>query len=391
MKTIDQPPNTTITDLRTHLLTAPEYPHGAWILVRLTTDAGVEGVGECFVPDRFGQSARAARELVEHAFKRTVLGRSVLDIAPLWEDLYDTCRRLYDRRGTAIHALSGIDMALYDAAGKTLGVPVHTLLGGRCRDRVRLYISSIWIDPDNFQPALDATAQYVAEGFTALKYYGWPDFGSQPRRDTALLQQLRHTAGEHIDLMLDLGRPANLTQALRQARLIENSGADIYWWEEPLSTSDELDDIARLSARTDLTIAAGEAELTAFAFRDLVQRRAVDLLQPDLSWVGGLTEARRIAELARLHRIPLVPHNWGTAINTAASIHLVAAMPAGFLCEYPITPRIWSAAGPGAPSPMMTDLVRQPLVVEAGHARVPTAPGLGVDLDLDVVAHYSTD
>jgi D-galactarolactone cycloisomerase len=113
------------------------------------------------------------------------------------------------------------------------------------------------------------------------------------------------------------------------------------------------------------------------------------VVQPDLSWVGGVTEGRRIAELARLFNVPLVPHNWGTMVNFAASIHLVAAMPAGFLCEYPITPRTDEPGVPQTPSPMMTELVRTGIVVEGGVAQVPQAPGLGIELDDEALERYT--
>jgi len=254
-----------------------------------------------------------------------------------------------------------------------------------------VYVSSVWMDPECPQTALEDTARYVAEGFAAIKYYGWPDFGSDGTRDAELLRELRRTAGKDVELMLDLGRPRSLSEAVRTARMIEASGADIRWWEEPLSSSDDADNLAELTARTDVTIAAGEAEMTAFAFRDLMLKRAVDLLQPDLSWVGGLTEGKRIAEMARLFNVPVVPHNWGTMVNFAASIHLVAAMPRGFLCEYPITRRTWGEDGPDAPSPMMTELCTKPIVVEDGYARVPQEPGLGIELDEDAVERYAVD
>ncbi|HIM56528.1 MAG TPA: mandelate racemase/muconate lactonizing enzyme family protein, partial [Candidatus Latescibacteria bacterium] len=199
---------------------------------------------------------------------------------------------------------------------------------------------------------------------------------------------------EGVDLMLDLGRPTSLSEAIQTARLIESSGAGIRWWEEPLSSADDADNLAELTARTDVTIAAGESELTSFAFRDLIEGRRVDLIQPDLSWVGGVTEGRRIAELARLHNVPLVPHNWGTAINFAASIHLVAAMPQGYLCEYPVTPRTWGQGAQQAgeeygPSPMMVELVRNPVAISRGRALVPKGPGLGVELDEDAAERYT--
>lgn len=380
-----------ITDLRSTVLKSYEYPHGGWVLVRVRTEEGVEGVGECFVPDQAGRGVFAARQAIEHSLKPVVIGEEVLDIEKVWEKMYRVCGGLYDRRGLAIHGLSGVDMALFDAAGKTLGVPVHRLLGGCFREKVRVYLSSIWVDPKNPQPALDDTGRYVAQGFTAIKYYGWEGFGSERKRDAGLLQELRRAAGEGVELMLDLGRPRGLAEAVETARMIEDSGAGIYWWEEPLSSSDDLENLARLNSRTALRIAAGEAELTAFAFRELILKNAVGVLQPDLSWVGGLTEGRRIAQLARLFNVPLVPHNWGTAVNFAASIHLVAAMPAGFLCEYPIAPRARDRGGPELPSPMMTELARNPIRVEQGYALVPRGPGLGIELDEEAVERYGVN
>jgi len=390
-----------ISQVQAQVLHSYEYPNGGWVLVRVHTEDGVEGLGECFVPDRDGRAAFAARDLITGSLQRVVVGRDALDIAAIWEAMYAVCCSIYDRRGLGIHALSGIDMALYDAAGKTLGIPVHKLLGGSFRERIKLYISSIYIDIQRFDEALSSTAEYAQAGFAAIKYYGWPEFGLDPHRDGNLLGQLRQAAGEQTELMLDLGRPRGLAAALQVARLIEESGARIAWWEEPLSSTDDADNLAQLSARTTLTIAAGEAELTAYAFRELIQKKAVDLLQPDLSWVGGLTEGRRIAELGRLYRIPVVPHNWGTQINFAASIHLVAAMAEGFLCEYPITPRVRGAghpqilsSAPGQPqpqnpSPMMTELAAEPIEVADGHALVPQRPGLGIDLDEAVVEKHT--
>jgi D-galactarolactone cycloisomerase len=262
------------------------------------------------------------------------------------------------------------------------------LFGGQFRDKVRLYISSIWVNPSQLKPTLDATAHYVFQGFTAIKYHGWPEFGEDLERDSAVLRDLRASAGKGIELMLDLGRPPSLTAAIKWARMIEHSGADIGWWEEPLSTSDDLDNLAQLTARTDLTIAAGEGELTAFQFKELLAKRAVDLLQPDLSWVGGLTEGKRIAEIARLFNTPMIPHNWGTMVNFAASVQLVASMPQGFLCEYPITNRLFATSDPLTPSPMMTELAGRGITVDGGYALVPQTPGLGIELDEDAVGRH---
>lgn len=380
-----------VVDLETRILRSYEYPQGGWVLVRLQTEAGVQAVGECFVPDAYGGGVGAVKNVIDYNIKPLVLEQDVLDVTLLWERMYRGCCDLYDRRGLAIHAISGVDMALYDAAARTLAIPVHKLLGGCFRDRVRVYVSSIWIDPRQPEPAWEATADYVAQGFTAIKYWGWSDFGADLKRDARLLLDLRQAAGEGVDLMLDLGRPYSAAQAVRIARMIEETGMGIYWWEEPLSSTDDVEGLATLTASTDLTIAAGEAEMTAFPFRDLILARAVDVLQPDLSWVGGLTEGKRIAELARLFKVRLVPHNWGTIVNFAASIHLVAAMPDGFLCEYPITPRTREAELTRTPSPMMTELAKSSIKIEDGHAIVPREAGLGIELDPGIVDKYAIE
>ncbi len=245
------------------------------------------------------------------------------------------------------------------------------------------------MDADDPHEALNATSSYVDQGYTAIKYYGWDGFGKDKSRDTDLLQTIRSEAGGGIDLMLDLGRPASLSEAIHTARMIEDSGADIYWWEEPLSSSDDLENLTRLTERTDVTIAAGESELTSFRFHEMLRQNAVDLLQPDLSWVGGITEGKRISEMARQCNVPVVPHNWGTAINFAASIHLVASMPRGFLCEYPVTPRTWGKLNATPTSPMMSELAINPIVIEDGFALVPDGPGIGIELNQAAVDQYT--
>ena len=378
-----------IDQIITTVLKANEYPRGGWVLVRVRTKGGIEGLGECFVPDRDGRAALAARAIIDGSLAPRVLGRDVRDVACLWQEMYTVCQRIYDRRGLAVHALSGVDMAIHDAASKALGLPLCQYLGGRFRERVPVYVSSIPVDPARPEAALDATRVFASRGFSAIKYYGWDGFGQHPRRDDALLRAIGEAAGEGVEIMLDLGRPASLSQAVRMARLIEQTGVAVRWWEEPLCTTDDAEGMAKLRERTDLTLAAGEREITAYAFRELISRRIVDVVQPDLSWVGGLTEGRRIAEMARLWHVPMVPHNWGTMVNFAASIHLVASMPEGFLCEYPITGRTLDPSRILEASPMMSELASEPVTVVQGQALVPSGPGLGIALDEEAVERYS--
>ena len=176
-----------ITAIETVPLAAPEYPAGAWIIVRLRTESGIEGIGECFVPDRNGRGVLAVKTLIDESLGAAVLGESVLDITRLWEKLYEICWRMYDRRGIAISALSGVDIACHDAAAKLLDVPVYQLLGGRCHNSIALYLSCIYIDPVEPAGAIAETEHYAASGFGILKYYGWPGFGDNEERDVRLL------------------------------------------------------------------------------------------------------------------------------------------------------------------------------------------------------------
>ncbi|MEW6755237.1 MAG: hypothetical protein AB1505_30290, partial [Candidatus Latescibacterota bacterium] len=157
---------------RTQVLRSPEYPNGGWVLVRVRTESGSEGLGECFVPDSQGRGVFAAREVIEGRLARVVLGEDVRHTERIWERMYEVCGAIYDRRGLAIHAVSGVDMAVHDAAARALQVPLHVLLGGCFRERVRVYVSSLWVDAVRPEPALEATARYVAEGFTAIP--SWP-------------------------------------------------------------------------------------------------------------------------------------------------------------------------------------------------------------------------
>lgn len=377
-----------ITAVEAVPVAAPEYPSGAWIIVRLRTESGIEGIGECFVPDRNGCSVLAAKALIDESLGAAALGECVLEITRLWEKLYEICSRMYDRRGIAISALSGIDIACHDAAAKLLGIPVYQLLGGRCQNSIAVYLSCIYVDPLEPAGAIAETKHYAAAGFGILKYYGWPGFGDDEERDIGLLRNIRSAAGASVGLALDLGRSRSFAEAYRRACMIERADIGLRWWEEPLSSTDDRRSFVRLSNRTSLILAAGEAEITSAAHRDLLLADCIGLLQPDLTLVGGLTEGRRICDLGRAFQTIVAPHNWGTMINFAASLHLLTASSASSLCEYPITSRMPNPQRGLLPSPMMTELVSHDYRVERGQAFVPDSPGLGVKLDLAAVDRY---
>lgn len=280
------------------------------------------------------------------------------------------------RRGIALHALSGIDIALWDIAGKAAGKPVYDLLGGAKRDRVRAYASRLM--PDTPEETSEAVAALVADGFTAVKL-GWGVLGQDPKHDVRLAAAAKEAAGD-CEILIDagLGYGADAKVAIEVARELEQIG--IFWLEEPFEP-DEYEAYAELADAVDIRIAAGEQDTTRWGFRELIERGHVDLVQPDVTRCGGITEWLRIAQLARSHSVETVPHAWKSGIIKAASLQCNAVIPDALFQEYCV-----------AETPINQTLTKERLPVEAdGTILVPTAPGIGITLDDEVVARYRVD
>jgi D-galactarolactone cycloisomerase len=266
--------------------------------------------------------------------------------------------------------LSGIDIAIHDALGKVLGVPVHALIGGRARDAVDVYASGGYFTAD---PARGLQAQLSGfAGFAACKI----KIGRNPADDAARVRLVRETHGEAMAIFVDANGNYALDQVLASMRAIAPLSVALY--EEPLSPADE-EGYRRLHARSDIPIATGEALYTAYAFDRLLSPRIIDVAQPDLALCGGLSQGRLIAQLCTLRHARLSPHVWGTGIGLAAAVHLVAAQP-----PYPATTNEpdppWIEYDVGA-NPLQDGLLRNPLRPVAGRITVPDAPGLGIEID----------
>ena len=348
------------------------------LVIRIHTDEGITGIGEV---DSSPELVRAlvqapSSHAVATSLRDALLGEDPLDIERLWHKMY---RGLiyFGRRGIAIHAISGLDIALWDIKGKVLGKPVYELLGTPQRDRVRAYASRLM--PDTPAEVTDAVAELRDKGFTAVKL-GWGPLGQDPRRDVELAAAAKSAAGAEVEIMIDagLGYVADAKTAIGVAREYEQLG--IYWLEEPFEP-DEYEAYAELADTVDIRVTAGEQDVTWWGFRELIDRAHVDVVQPDVTRCGGITETIRIAELARSRGIETVPHAWKSGIIKAASLHCNAVMPDGIWQEYCV-----------ADTPINTSLTVQRLPIEAdGCVAVPTAPGLGVDLDDDVLESLRID
>jgi D-galactarolactone cycloisomerase len=276
--------------------------------------------------------------------------------------------------------LSGIDMAAKDATGKVLRVPVHRLIGGKRRDKVEVYASGGYItqDPDrDFEPQIASIAE---EGHKAVKI----KIGLSVKSDERRVAMARKILGDEVDLMVDVNSNYTYDVARKSIERIAEYG--IGWVEEPLAPQD-FSGYEQLQRWSPVPIATGEALYTAYDFKRLVDRRAVDVLQPDLSLCGGFWQGRAIALIATLEHVRLSPHVWGSGIGLAAGVHFVAALssyphadniPAPPLVEYDV-----------GTNPLRDALLRNPLKPVDGSITVSDEPGLGVEINWDAVDRYA--
>lgn len=367
-----------ITDVEAIVLRQAEVNEGIAdgsqddLVIRIHTDEGITGIGEVdSSPELVQALVRApSSHAVALGLRDLLIGEDPLDVERLWRKMY---RGLiyFGRRGIAVHAISGLDIALWDIKGKALGKPVYELLGSPHRDRVRAYASMLM--PDTAAAVTEAVTALRQQNFTAVKL-GWGPLGQDPALDVELAAAARAAGGDGVEIMIDagLGYVADAKKAIEVAREYERLG--IYWLEEPFE-ADEYEAYAELADAVDIRITAGEQDETRWGFRELMDRAHVDLVQPDVTRCGGITETLRIAALAHARGVATVPHAWKSGIIKAASLHCDAVMPDGIWQEYCV-----------ADTPIAKALTVQRLPIEEdGCVAVPSGPGLGVDIDEDVL------
>jgi L-rhamnonate dehydratase len=366
-----------ITDVEAVVLRQPSIDEGIAdgsqddLVILVSTDEGITGIGEV---DSAPEAVLAlvhqrGSHAVATGLRDALIGEDPLEVERLWDKMYRSVIYV-GRRGIAIHAISGIDIALWDIKGKALGKPVSELIGPVRRDRVRAYASRLM--PDTTEEVTEAVSALREQGFTAVKL-GWGPLGQDPDHDVRLAAAAREAGGEGVEILIDagLGYGADAATAIRVARELEQLG--VYWLEEPFEP-DEYEAYAELADAVEITVAAGEQDATRWGFRELIERGHVDLIQPDVTRCGGITELMRIATLAQEHDVALVPHAWKSGIIKAASLHVNAVLPEALFQEYCVADTV-----------INTKLTQQRLEIEAdGCVAVPTAPGLGIDLDEDV-------
>lgn len=338
-------------------------------LVEVTTDEGVTGLGSAYTSTLLVQGAINVMEPF-------LVGASALDPAAVSETLHQ--QTFWQGRGGAItHAISGIDIALWDIFGKVTRQPISRLLGGRHRERIKPYGSMLMTEPSHMKDRLQAA---MARGFRAFKI-GWGPFGRRDARtDEAIVAAARDAIGPDLELMVDPGGsdacwPHSYKWAVNTARML--APYNVTWFEEALRP-DDIEGYVKLREHSPVPIAAGEVLTRRQSFIEWIERRAVDYLQPDVTKVGGLTEQHRIGQYADDHAILMVPHGWNTAVGLAADLQLVAAAGNARWVEY-ITP-----------SPYVEDLFAEPLRMdEDGMLAIPDQPGLGFAWNPDGIARHT--
>jgi D-galactarolactone cycloisomerase len=360
-----------------------ESPKGGWsfeivpedsihAIVAVHTDAGITGYGSVFTDGRLVQ---AAVKVLEPLWR----GENALEPERVSEKLHQNTFWM-GRGGSLTHTISGIDIALWDILGKALGQPVGRLLGGIYRTSVLPYCSVLMEEPGRMG---EVVASYRGRGFRAFKI-GWGPFGRRddPKLDEAIVRDAREAAGPDAKLFVDPGAsdaywPNGLKWALRTSHMLKDY--DVGWFEEALRP-DALEDYCELRRQSPVPVAGGEVLTRRQAFLPWLTRGAFDIVQPDVTKMGGISEQRRVAWMADEFGVRYVGHGWNTALGVAADLQLAAALPQADLVEF-----IGGSA-------YVDGITTEPFILDAdGRLMIPDHPGLGVDLDPDKVAKYSRD
>ena len=354
-------------------------------LVEVQTDEGITGWGECFGG---GPVAFANKTIVERVIAPLVIGMDPHDREVIWHKVYNLLRD-HGQKGMPIQALSGVDIALWDIAGKVCGVPVYKLLGGAFRERIQVYGYGMMLQRKNDleRRFAEESAAIKAAGYSAMKM----KIGLGPKADVKLVEAVRKSIGEDIGLMVDANHAYTTREAVSLGRALEK--LDVYWFEEPVAPEDHKG-YRDLCEALDLNIAGGEAEFTRWGFRDLIAGRCVDILQPEVCGLGGITEYQKVLALAQAHFVPVVNHVWGSAIAVGTNLHLLAALPDFPGAAHPVQPMLEYDT---TPNKFREELLKEPLRISeqvaesGGTVALPTAPGLGVDPDPDFIKHFEVD
>ena len=354
-------------------------------LVEVQTDEGITGWGECFGP---GRVALANRAIVEQVIQPMVLGMDPMDRDVIWHKVYNLLRD-HGQKGMPLQSLSGVDIALWDIAGKVAGLPLHKLLGGAHRSDVPVYGYGMMLrrepTPSLASRFTDEAAAIRDAGFAATKM----KVGFGPKDDVVLARAVRDGVGDDFRFMVDANHCYTTSDAFYVGRALDE--LDAYWFEEPIAPED-LDGYAELRAGLRVNISGGEAEFNRWGWKKLLESRGLDIAQPEVCALGGISEYIRVLALCHAHFTPVINHVWGSAIAVATNLQLLAAqppLPGGLhpwepMLEFDTTQNIFRDNLLAEPLN-----IQQQVKVNGGRVKIPDGPGIGVEPDRDFITKYA--
>ncbi|MGV8979724.1 mandelate racemase/muconate lactonizing enzyme family protein [Clostridium sp.] len=343
------------------------------MLLEIITDDGKSGFGEAF------GNAFINKAIIENVYAAKLVGQNIFDSGKIWDELYNALRD-NGQKGSCIEALSAVDNALWDLKGKYTHLPVYTLMGGARRKKIIPYATGLYhtksanLERDLAQEAVS----YAKDGFRAIKM----KIGFGVDNDANMVKVIRRAIGDDIELMVDANHAYNSLSASRLASKIEKY--DITWFEEPVPPED-ISGYVEVKRNTSIPIAGGEAEFTSYGFKKLIDRRAVDILQPDCSITGGLTEFLKIVTLAKIENIQCYPHVWGSAVAVAVGLNAAFAMP-----DFPesLNPADVYFELDRTPNIFREELSKNKLNIKNGYLELPQFEGLGLEIDRELIKKH---
>ena len=370
-----------IVDVQTLLVAnvAPYQGGRRWLFVKLVTDEGIEGLGEWST----GQVGREASQikLIEDLSEKFVIGADPFQIERLWYEIYATDHDFRHPGLTSTPALGAIEMACWDIVGKATNQPVYNLLGGRFHEKLRAYAymptDGIWDSPEK---AGEIASELLEMGNTAMKLDPFPSSLPRPRdfslkeinRAAAIFKAIRDAVGDEVEIGIGTHGQLTTSSAIRVASILEQYHP--FWFEEPVSP-ENVDEMARVAAHTSIPIATGERLLTKYEFVEIFQKQAAQIIQLDVGHCGGILESKKIAAMAEAHYATIAPHMFCGPVAAAAAVQLDTCSPNFLIQEFNV-------------SPLHSEILKKPIQFEAGYIIPPDGPGLGVELDPEVVAAH---
>ncbi len=370
-----------IADIETYLVYSGGHRAGMiggknWLFVKVETDEGIHGWGEAYTQLNRDKTIEGH----VHEMKRYLIGRDPFNIKHFTQMVYND---FAGRRGSMelYCALSGIEQALWDIVGKKLGVPVYKLLGGACRQRIRVYANGWYGGADTPEQYAEMATAVVKRGFSALKFDPFPGPWRLyvDRKDEQLavdrVGAVREAVGDEVDLLIEVHRRLAPSHAIRVGQMMEEFKP--FWYEEPVP-AENVPALAEVRERVNIPVVTGETLYTKAAFREVFERRAADIINPDVCNCGGILELKEIAAMAEPYYVAVSPHNYNsTSIGLAATVQVAACLPNFIITEYFVNFAEVSDA-----------ISVSPMKVENGYIAIPDTPGLGLELNEEALRQH---